>query len=113
MSAVLADPPPSRGADLDRLLDATRALRAALDVDDWGRAADLERDRRLLMERIFDGTPPAAADLAGFAAVLREVVRLNDELIGIAEHRRRALQREADVASIGRAALKAYGDAGA
>ena len=113
MSAVLAEPSPTRLADLERLLDATRVLHAALGANDWGMAAGLEAERRLLIERIFDGTAPEPAELGAFTTTLREIVRLNDELIGIAEHQRRLVEREADVASVGRAAVRAYGDAGA
>jgi hypothetical protein len=39
------------------------------------------------------------------------VVRINDELIGLAEHRRRALARDLDMLNVGREASRAYAGA--
>jgi translation initiation factor 2B subunit (eIF-2B alpha/beta/delta family) len=95
----------------ERLLVLTRSIRDGLESGDWGAAAELEAERRGLVEVIFDGPPPAA-ELSAITATLREVVRVNDELVGLAEHRRRALEREADTAAVGRAAVRAYAAAG-
>jgi hypothetical protein len=95
----------------EQLLALTRCIRDGLENGDWGTAADLEAERRGLLEAIFDG-PPAAADLPAITAILHEVVRVNDELVGLAEHRRRALERDADVAALGRTAVRAYAAAG-
>lgn len=98
---------PARAADFARLLELTRAMRDRIEAGEWGAAADLEAERRALVERVFDATP-TAAELPTLTATLREVVRLNDELIGHAEHKRRALEREADTVALGRSAVRAY-----
>jgi hypothetical protein len=98
-----------RVADFGELLRLTESLKSELERGEWGRAAQLESERRQLVERVFD-EPPTAAELPLLTATLREVVRLNDQLIGLAEHRRRALARELDVLAVGRAAARAYGD---
>lgn len=101
----------SRTHACEQLLALTRRIRDGLEHGDWAAAADLEAERRGLVERIFDGPPPAR-ELAAITATLREVVRVNDELVGLAEHRRRALERDADVVALGRAAVRAYAVAG-
>ena len=103
--------PGSRTQACERLLALTRRLRDGLESGDWGAAADLEAERRGLVETIFDGPPPAA-ELPAITATLREVVRVNDELVGLAEHRRRALERDADAVALGRTAVRAYVAAG-
>jgi hypothetical protein len=98
---------PARAADFARLVALTESLRAHVERGDWGGAAELEAERRLVVERVFDDTP-TAAELPTLTATLREVVRLNDELIGLAEHRRRGIARELDLVAVGRAANRAY-----
>lgn len=114
MSAALHDrtaAPGERVRACEQLLVLTRRIRDGLESGDWGAAAELESERRGLVETIFDGPPPAA-ELAAITATLREVVRVNDELVGLAEHRRRALERDADVVALGRTAVRAYAAAG-
>jgi translation initiation factor 2B subunit (eIF-2B alpha/beta/delta family) len=100
-----------RAADLARLLAITQQLRRDFEREDWARAAELEAERRGLIERVFDDRP-TAAELPGLTATLREVVRLNDELIGLAEHRRRTIGRRLDTVAIGTRAKSAYGTVG-
>jgi hypothetical protein len=107
----LSPAPRERIPACEQLLALTRRIRDGLETGDWGAAAELEAERRGLMEAIFDGPPPAA-DLPAITAILREVVRVNDELVGLAEHRRRALERDADVVALGRTAVRAYAAAG-
>ena len=102
----------TRAQACERLLALTRRLRDALGSGDWEAAAAFEAERRGLVESIFDGAAPAA-ELPAIAATLREVVRVNDELVGLAEHRRRALERDADAVALGRTAVRAYATAGA
>jgi hypothetical protein len=99
----------ARAAEFGLLLQLTEALKAKLEGADWGAAAELELERRRIVERVFE-TAPAAAELPLLTATLREVVRLNDELIGLAEHRRRAIARELDLLAVGRDAQRAYDD---
>ncbi len=101
----------SRLVAAGELLDVTRRIRDDIANDRWGAAAELEHGRRVLIERVFAGVP-APDELPALTERLREVVRLNDELIGLAEHRRRALAREADVVAVGQSALRAYSAVG-
>jgi hypothetical protein len=110
VNAAGPSPAPQAGERVracERLLALSRRIRDDLERDDWGAAAALEAERRGLVELIFDGAPPAA-DLPALTATLREVVRVNDELVGLAEHRRRALERDADLVALGRTAVRAY-----
>ncbi|MBS0373526.1 MAG: flagellar protein FliT [Proteobacteria bacterium] len=109
MSALASEvaAPPEAHAELLRL---TGELKVALERGDWGAAAELELARRGVVEEIFDRRPADAA-LPALTAALREVVRINDELIGLAEHRRRALAREIDLLSVGREARRRYAGA--
>ena len=107
MSAAANGLTAGRVADFGLLLSLTEALKTKLECGDWGAAAELELERRTVVEKVFD-VAPAAAELPVLAATLREVVRLNDELIGLAEHRRRAIARELDLLAIGREASRAY-----
>ncbi len=100
-----------RVAEFGLLLQLTETLKSHLERGNWGAAAELEQERRSLVERVFD-VAPDAAELPVLTATLREVVRLNDELIGLAEHRRRAIARELDLLAVGREASRAYGGAG-
>ncbi len=109
MSAQLAESGAGRDLDLERLLAITKALRAGFERDEWTGAGDLEAERRAIIERVFDEVP-TAAELPRLTATLREVVRLNEELIGLAEHRRRALGRELDLKALGGRAGRAYLD---
>ncbi len=101
-----------RAADLERLLAITQQLRSDFEREDWARAAELEAERRALIERVFDERP-TAAELPRVTAALREVVRLNDELIGLAEHRRRSLGRRLDTVALGTRAANVYRSVGA
>lgn len=95
------------GAMLERALELTHELRARVEAAEWDAAADLEAERRALLEEFFSTTPPAA-ELTHAVAVLRELVAANDTLIGLAEHLQRALAREADTLIAGRRAARAY-----
>ena len=107
MNAVALHAGTDRAADLARLLAITQQLRRDFECENWARAAELEAERRVVIERVFDDRP-TPAELPGLTATLREVVRLNDELIGLAEHRRRALGRKLDTVAIGTRATSAY-----
>ena len=97
----------SRVGEFGQLLKLTEALKGHLERAEWGAAAELELERRGLVERVFD-VAPAPAELPVLTATLREVVRINDELIGLAEHRRRAIARDLDLLAVGRDASRAY-----
>jgi len=111
VSAVARELTAGRAAEFGLLLELTESLKARLEKGEWGQAAQLELERRKLIERVFD-VVPAASELPVLTATLREVVRINDELIGLAEHRRRAVARELDLLAVGREAHRAYQGAG-
>jgi hypothetical protein len=96
-----------RVAEFGQLLRLTETLKAHLERGEWGAAAAIELERRGLVERVFE-VPPGAKELPVLTATLREVVRINDELIGLAEHQRRAIARELDMLAVGREASRAY-----
>lgn len=99
----------SRFDALERALAVTRALRDRVEVGDWGGAAELENERRELLEAFFARRPPAT-ELARVLGQMRELIASNDALIGLAEHQQRAVAREADTVATGRRAIRAYGD---
>ena len=107
MSAVLKDQDQARVADFARLVELTRVLKGNFERSEWERSAEVETERRALIERIFDQRP-SIEELPLLTTALREVVRLNDELVGLAEHRRRALARDIDMVAVGRHASRAY-----
>ena len=94
---------------LEAALAVTRELHACMEAGDWGRAASLENERRRLLDAFFS-EPPSATELTRILGVMRELIASNDTLIGIAEHQQRAVQREADTVTLGRRALRTYGD---
>ena len=107
MSAPAAAIRADRAADFARLVEVTRTLKRDFEAAHWNEVAELEVERRAIMERVFDETP-TAAELPVLTSALREVVKLNDELIGLAEHRRRTLGRELDLTLRGQRAGNAY-----
>lgn len=94
---------------LDAALAVTREIHTCMETGDWGRAASLESERRRLLDAFF-AEQPSATELARILDVMRELIASNDTLIGIAEHQQRRVQREADTVTLGRRALRAYGD---
>lgn len=102
---------PARAADFAALRDLTLALRACVEAGEWLDCAELESRRRAVIERVFD-EPPSAAELPSLTETLREVVRVNEEMLGLAAHRRRTLEREVDTVARGRVAVDAYAAAG-
>ncbi len=93
--------------DLELALEVSGRLHACVQASDWAGAAGLEAERRQLLERYF-ASPQPAADLPRAVVLLKELIALNDALVGIAEHVQRGLAREADTLAIGRRATRAY-----
>lgn len=96
-----------RTDDLERALQLSQALRDRVEAADWPAAAELEVERRSLLERFF-ATPPPAAELPDAIRLLRELISANDALVGVAEHLQRGLAREAETVATGRRAVLAY-----
>jgi hypothetical protein len=93
-------------ADLERALELSRALLAAADRGEGNAVASIDAERLILLKsarrtaRVLD---------ASQRMVLQEIALLNDKSIGMLEHHRRIKGREAEVAAVGRRAVKAYG----
>jgi hypothetical protein len=87
------------------VLDLTDRVEAAIDGGDWLRAQELETERRRLLEQLV--TEPDAQDLGPTFAALE--VR-NHRLVGLVEHLKRKLLREASVARTSHDGAAAYAD---
>lgn len=87
------------------VLDLTDQVQAAIDDGDWPRAQELETQRRRLLEQL--ATAPDAGDLKSTFAALEA---RNHRLIGLVEHHKRRVLREAAVARTGHDAAAAYVD---
>lgn len=85
------------------VLDLTDQVQAAIDDGDWPRAQELETQRRRLLEQL--ATAPDAGDLKSTFAALEA---RNHRLIGLVEHHKRRVLREAAVARTGHDAAAAY-----
>jgi hypothetical protein len=93
-------------ADLARALVLSQELLAVAEQGDVRAMADLDAERLRLLHSMcvkFTNMP------ADERLMLRKINELNDEAIGLLEHRRRRIEREMDMASAGRRAVAAYG----
>ena len=93
-------------ADLTRALALSRDLLAVAGRGDVTAVANLDAERLRLLHSMRAKFPHMDADER---LMLRKINELNDETIGLLEHRRRRTEREMDLASAGRRALAAYG----
>jgi hypothetical protein len=92
--------------DLARALALSHELLAVAERGDVTALANLDAERlRLLHSMRVKFTNMDA----GERLMLRKINELNDEAIGLLEHRRRRTEREMDMASAGRRAVAAYG----
>ena len=94
---------------LDLALELSNALLAVAEVGDVRAVADLDAERRSLLDSlrpVFAGMDP------GERRVLRQINELNDRALGLLEHRRRRTERLMDTAAAGRRALVAYSATG-
>ena len=95
-----------RNADLARALALSHELLAVAERGDVRAAADLDAERLRLLHSICVKFTNMQADER---LMLRKINELNDEAIGLFEHRKRRTERDMDMASTGRRALAAYG----
>ena len=93
-------------ADLTRALALSRDLLAVAERGDVTAVANLDAERLRLLHSMRMKFTNMHADER---LMLRKINELNDETIGLLEHRRRRTEREMDLASAGRRALAAYG----
>jgi hypothetical protein len=88
---------------LDVLLDLTDRVQAAIDAGDWQQANELESERRAQLERLI--AEQTAMDVR---SVLGALAQRTHRLIGLVEHHRRRVLREATTVTAGYAAAARY-----
>lgn len=87
-------------------LELTDRVQAAIDEGDWLRAREIEAERRQILETLA-GRPDPAGEVASTFATLEE---RNYRLVGLVEHHRRRVLREAAVARSAGAGAAAYAE---
>jgi hypothetical protein len=87
------------------VLDLTDRVEAAIDGGDWPRAQELETERRRLLEQL--ATSP---DIASWRPTFAALEARNHRLIGLVEHQRRRILREASVVRTGHDGAAAYAE---
>jgi len=87
------------------VLDLTDQVQAAIDGGDWPRAQELETERRRVLEQLALGADPRALEPT-FAALEAR----NRRLIGLVEHHKRRILREAAVARTSHDGAAAYAE---
>jgi hypothetical protein len=101
----------SGGADagLERALQISRELLEVAEHGDVRGVAALNAERLRLLQALH----PSLGRLdAGERLMLQEISQLNDQALGLVEHRRRRTERKMDMAAVGRRALTAYSATG-
>lgn len=89
------------------VIDLTDRVEAAIDSGDWLRAQQLEGERRGLLEQL--ALSKGAAEVRATLATLEA---RNLRLIGLVEHQKRRVLREAAVARAARDGAAAYSELG-
>jgi hypothetical protein len=87
------------------VLDLTDQVQAAIDDGDWPRAQELETERRRLLEQL-----AVAADAGDLTPTFTALEARNRRMIGLVEHHKRRVLREAAVARTGHEGVAAYVD---
>ncbi len=90
-----------------KVLELTDRVEAAIESGEWLLAQELESERRGLLEQL--ASAPDAGDLRGTFTALEA---RNRRLVGLVEHQRRRVLREAAVARSGQAGAAAYAELG-
>jgi hypothetical protein len=90
-----------------KLIELTDRVEAAIESGDWPLAQELESDRRRLLEEL-SSAPDAGDKRATFAALEAR----NHRLVGLVEHQKRRVLREAAVARSAQAGAAAYAELG-
>jgi hypothetical protein len=93
--------------DLDNILALTDRVQEAIDGGDWQLASDIEAERRTELER-FVAECSGAANLADALVLLEQ---RNHRLVGLVEHHKRRVVRDATMVSASHAAAAAYAEA--
>jgi hypothetical protein len=92
--------------DLARALALSHELLVVAAQGDVTAVANLDAERLRLLHSMRMKFTDMTADER---LMLRKINELNDEAIGLLEHRRRRTERDMDMASAGRRAVAAYG----
>jgi isocitrate dehydrogenase kinase/phosphatase len=88
---------------LDTLLELTDRVQAAIDAGDWQQASELESERRAQLEKLV--AEQTAQDVR---SALDALAQRTHRLIGLVEHHRRRVLREATTVTAGHAAAARY-----
>lgn len=89
------------------VLELTDRVEAAIESGDWALAQELEGERRRLLEQL--ASAPDAGDLRPTFTALEA---RNHRLVGLVEHQKRRVLREAAVARTAQAGAAAYAELG-
>jgi hypothetical protein len=87
------------------VLDLTDQVQTAIEAGDWPRAQELETERRRLLEQL-----AVSPDAGGLRATFASLEERNHRLIGLVEHLKRRVLREAAVARTAHDGAAAYAD---
>jgi hypothetical protein len=87
------------------VLDLTDRVQTAIDDGDWPRAQELEGERRRLLEQL-----AAAPDAGALEPTFAALEQRNHRLIGLVEHHKRRILREAAVVRTAHDGASAYAD---
>jgi hypothetical protein len=87
------------------VIDLTDRVQAAIESGDWARAQELETERRGVLEQL--ATTPDAGDLKPTFTTLEA---RNHRLMGLVEHHKRRILREASMVRTGHDGAAAYAD---
>jgi hypothetical protein len=86
------------------VIELTDRVEAAIEAGDWSGAGELERERRRLLEQLAASSEPRIELAQTFAALEQR----NHRLLGLVEHMKRRVLREAAVTRSAHAGVAAY-----
>jgi hypothetical protein len=92
---------------LETILSLTDRVQAAIDGGEWQQAHALETERRTALEQLIEESGTGADSGTALAALEER----NRRLIGLVEHHKRRVLREATTVNTGHAAAAAYAEA--
>jgi hypothetical protein len=96
-----------RGEALTGIIEISQRMLVLARQNQWGSVAELESERKLLVEACFK-QPTPEQDSPQVAAAIREVLRINQELVELGGRWRQFLGTEIHTHNQGRAAAAAY-----
>lgn len=100
----------TRAPSLERLLELTDAVQAAISEGEWQNAAVAEAERRAMLEAYVEQARAKDGDLAHLSEELAGLQGRSHRLIGELFHHRRRLEHKACDLGRGRRAVNAYLD---